>query len=166
MDIRYLTESYAVSPQISLEDIATLKSEGFTTIIDNRPDTEIPASVHGAAMQAVVETAGMSFVFNPIVSGQISQANVDSQRAALDATLAAGKGLCLLRFREPIFRDVGAGKCRTAKRGQSDRCRSAFRISVGMAAANAGRIDGCWQIMPACPGSPIHRNHVIKADLG
>lgn len=90
MDIRYLTESYAVSPQISLEDVAALKTAGFSTIIDNRPDAEIPAHLHGTAMQAAVEAAGMKFVFNPIVSGQISQANIDSQRATLDATLAEG----------------------------------------------------------------------------
>ena len=42
MDIRRLTETYAVSPQITPEDVAAIKAAGFTTIINNRPDGEIP----------------------------------------------------------------------------------------------------------------------------
>ncbi|MEY3309841.1 MAG: putative phosphatase, partial [Pseudomonadota bacterium] len=32
MDIRSLTDSYAVSPQISQADLAAIKAAGFTTV--------------------------------------------------------------------------------------------------------------------------------------
>jgi uncharacterized membrane protein YedE/YeeE len=46
MDIRPLTPNYAVSPQIAIEDLPAIKAAGFTTVIDNRPDAEIPPHLH------------------------------------------------------------------------------------------------------------------------
>ena len=42
MDPRTLTPRYTVSPQITPEDIPAIKEAGFTTVICNRPDQEIP----------------------------------------------------------------------------------------------------------------------------
>ncbi|HEX9857660.1 MAG TPA: protein tyrosine phosphatase family protein [Paracoccaceae bacterium] len=85
MNIRPLTPSYAVAPQITLEDLATIKAAGFTTVIDNRPDTEIPGELHTARMQAAAEALGLEFVVNPIIGGALTMANVEAQRAAIDA---------------------------------------------------------------------------------
>lgn len=38
MEIRRLTETYAVSPQIMPEDVATIRDEGFVRVVCNRPD--------------------------------------------------------------------------------------------------------------------------------
>ncbi len=38
MEIRALTPTYAVSPQIEATDLPAIKAAGYTTIIDNRPD--------------------------------------------------------------------------------------------------------------------------------
>ena len=54
MDIRAITPTYAVSPQIALEDLPAIKAAGYTTIINNRPDGEIPPHLHHAQMQAAV----------------------------------------------------------------------------------------------------------------
>jgi uncharacterized protein (TIGR01244 family) len=88
MDIRRLTESYAVSPQIDLSDIPAIKAAGFTTVIDNRPDGEIPAPLHTPAMRAAAEAAGLTFVANPVIGGAMTMANVEAQREAIAA--AAG----------------------------------------------------------------------------
>jgi uncharacterized protein (TIGR01244 family) len=40
MEIRKVTDSFAVSPQIRPEDVQTLADEGYKTIICNRPDDE------------------------------------------------------------------------------------------------------------------------------
>ena len=37
MDIRPLTDTYAVSPQIDPQDMAAIRAAGYTTLIDNRP---------------------------------------------------------------------------------------------------------------------------------
>lgn len=84
MDIRKITDTYAVSPQIALEDAAALREAGFTTIIDNRPDNEIPPHLHTDAMRAAVEAEGLRFVANPIIPGQLTNEMLDVQRAAID----------------------------------------------------------------------------------
>lgn len=85
MDIRRLTDTYATSPQIAPGDMAALRAAGFTTVIDNRPDGEIPPDLHTAVMQAAATQAGLVFVVNPVIGGAMTMANVDAQRAAIDA---------------------------------------------------------------------------------
>ena len=85
MDIRSLTDSYAVSPQISLGDLAAIKAAGFTTVIDNRPDGEIPGELHAAAMQTAAEALGLTFVINPVIGRALTLENVLAQRAAMES---------------------------------------------------------------------------------
>lgn len=88
MDIRHLTDTYAVSPQITPQDVPALKAAGFSTIICNRPDAEIPADLQAARMRLAVEGQGMAFVNNPVISGALTMDNVAAQGAAIAA--AAG----------------------------------------------------------------------------
>lgn len=85
MDIRKLTPDYAVSPQISPADMAAIKAAGFTTVIDNRPDGEIPSVLQESTMRQAAEALGLTFVNNPIIGGALTEANVTQQRAAMDA---------------------------------------------------------------------------------
>ncbi len=85
MDIRALTPTYAVSPQITQDDLAAIKAAGYTTIINNRPDGEIPAALHSDAMQAAAEAMGFTFVVNPVISGAMTMDNVTTQQAAIAA---------------------------------------------------------------------------------
>ncbi len=103
MDIRALTPSYAVSPQIALADLAAIKAAGFTTVIDNRPDGEIPADLHAAAMQAAAEATGLVFVINPVIAGALSLANVEAQRAAVAASSGPVFAYCASGNRSSIL---------------------------------------------------------------
>lgn len=85
MDIRALTPAYAVSPQIEPADLPALQAAGYTTIIDNRPDGEIPPHLHGPAMKAAAEALGLVFVINPVIGGAMTDENVELQRAAVAA---------------------------------------------------------------------------------
>jgi uncharacterized protein (TIGR01244 family) len=85
MDIRALTPTYAVSPQIEPEDLPAIKAAGYTVVIDNRPDGEIPPHLHTDTMRAAAEALGLSFIANPIIGGALTMDNVDAQRAAMDA---------------------------------------------------------------------------------
>ncbi|RUS60651.1 TIGR01244 family phosphatase [Pseudorhodobacter sp. E13] len=83
MDIRALTPSYAVSPQIEIADLPAIKAAGYTTVIDNRPDAEIPPFLHTNAMRAAAEAAGLRFVANPVIGGMMTMENVTAQAAAI-----------------------------------------------------------------------------------
>lgn len=79
MEIRPLTDGYAVSPQIAVEDAAAIAAAGFKTVICNRPDGEVPDEFQTTAIRAAVEAAGLTFVENPVVGGAITQENVELQ---------------------------------------------------------------------------------------
>ena len=86
MDIRALTPTYAVSPQIDPEDLPAIKAAGYVTVIDNRPDGEILPDLHSDVMRQAVEALGLTFVANPIIGGALTEANVIAQRAAMVAS--------------------------------------------------------------------------------
>ena len=111
MDIRALTPDYAVSPQIDPADLAAIKAAGYVTVIDNRPDAEVPPHLHAPAMRKAAEALGLAFVANPVIGGQLTMDNVAAQAAAI----AAAPG--------PVFAY----------------CASGNRSSVVWALANAGK---------------------------
>lgn len=86
MDIRRLTDSYAVSPQITPEDVPAIAAAGFVRIICNRPDGEIPPELSAARLRAAAEAAGLGFVENPISPGSFGAQTLavqsDAQKAA------------------------------------------------------------------------------------
>ena len=94
MDIRALTPTYAVSPQIEPADLAAIKAAGFTTIIDNRPDGEIPPHLHAAQMQTAATALGLTFVINPVIGGALTAQNVTAQAAAVAAATGPVLAYC------------------------------------------------------------------------
>jgi len=86
MDIRTLTPTYAVSPQIDPSDLTAIKAAGYVAIIDNRPDGEIPPDLHTETMQRAAESAGLAFFANPVIGGMMTMENVTEQAAAIAAS--------------------------------------------------------------------------------
>ncbi|MDA8746728.1 TIGR01244 family sulfur transferase [Litoreibacter sp.] len=81
MDIRPLTPDFAVAPQITAEDVNTLKAEGFTHIICNRPAFESAPDETPDVIAAAVAQAGMGWTDNPMMGGQLSMEMIQAQRA-------------------------------------------------------------------------------------
>ena len=46
-DFRPLSAQFSVAPQISIEDIAEAKAQGFAMVVNNRPDGEEPSAPQG-----------------------------------------------------------------------------------------------------------------------
>ena len=86
MDIRQITDTYAVSPQINASDMTSLAAAGFTTVINNRPDAEVVAEQQSNAMKAAAEAAGLAYVENPVINGALTMEMVNTQRATADAS--------------------------------------------------------------------------------
>ena len=93
MEIRQITEDYSVAPQIGVYDVAAIKAAGFRSVICNRPDNEDGAVPHDTIEQAV-RAAGLEFRFIPVISGQMTEDNVDDQAAALDELPAPVLAYC------------------------------------------------------------------------
>ncbi len=111
MDIRKIADGYSVAPQLESGDMARLAEEGVTTVICNRPDSEIPAPLQAAAMQEAAERAGLAFVFNPVAGGMLTAANVEEQAEAIAASDGPVVAYCASGNRSTIVWALGmAGK--------------------------------------------------------
>jgi uncharacterized protein (TIGR01244 family) len=72
-NFRRVTETFAVSPQIQVEDVARAAAEGFALIINNRPDEEAPDQPSGAQIAAAAEKAGIAYLHLPVIGGPTRQ---------------------------------------------------------------------------------------------
>ncbi|WP_135449098.1 TIGR01244 family sulfur transferase [Tabrizicola caldifontis] len=102
MDIRAITPDYAVSPQIEPSDLPAIKAAGYVTVIDNRPDGEIPSHLQADAMRAAAEALGLVFVVNPVIGGMLTMDNVAAQGAAIAASRGPVLAYCASGNRSSI----------------------------------------------------------------
>jgi uncharacterized protein (TIGR01244 family) len=93
-DFRTVTEVFSVSPQISPADVAVAAAQGFTLIINNRPDGEAPGQPTSAQIEAAAHAAGLGYAYIPVV-GRPGPAQVQAVRAAVAE--APGKVLAFCR---------------------------------------------------------------------
>ena len=82
MDIRPLTDRYAVSPQIDPEDLPAIAAAGYKMVINNRPCAEIPPSHQADVMEAAVRAAGLDYVVLPITHATLGPDLAAAQRDA------------------------------------------------------------------------------------
>lgn len=84
MDLRKLTDAYSVSPQIAPQDVPAIAEAGYRAVMCNRPDGEEYGQPEYDAVARAAAEAGLEVRWVPIVSGQVTQADLDAFRAALD----------------------------------------------------------------------------------
>lgn len=107
MDIRQITPRYAVSPQIDPEDIAAIKAAGFTTVICNRPDEEVPASHQSEVVAAQAQAAGLAFHILPLTHQTMTPANVARQRALIEESQGPVLAYCASGTRCSVVWSLG-----------------------------------------------------------
>jgi uncharacterized protein (TIGR01244 family) len=114
MDIRRITPAYAVSPQIAPDDIPAIKAAGFTTILCNRPDAEVPMELSAAVIRIAAEAAGLAFVENPVTHQGLNAEMVRLQAETLAASGGPVLAYCASGTRSSIVWSLGqAGKMPT-----------------------------------------------------
>jgi uncharacterized protein (TIGR01244 family) len=86
LDVKRINDDVSVSPQISPDDVATIKALGFTTIINNRPDGEAPNQPPGDVIKAAAEAAGLDYHFIPLGRDGVSSEMVEQTRAVLEGS--------------------------------------------------------------------------------
>jgi uncharacterized protein (TIGR01244 family) len=78
-----LTPNLSVAPQLTEQDLEEAAAAGFRTIINNRPDGEAPDQPRSEALAAAAERLGLDYRHIPVVSGQLSNDQVEAFRAAV-----------------------------------------------------------------------------------
>jgi len=114
MDIRQITPTYAVAPQIDPGDLPQIAAAGFKAIICNRPDAENPASHQAAAMEAAAQAAGLGFTYIPVTHQGLNMDMVNGQAAAMQAADGPVLAYCASGTRSSIVWSLSqAGKMPT-----------------------------------------------------
>ena len=83
MHINRLSPDYSVTPQIVIEDVATIVNAGFKSVICNRPDQENPVPCQIDAIKAVALAAGLEFAENVFDSDSFGSDKVERQTELL-----------------------------------------------------------------------------------
>jgi len=94
VQIHPLVDQLSVAAQIDADDIATLAARGFRSVINNRPDGEAEGQPASALLEAAARQAGLAYRYIPVVSGQLSDAQVQAFADALDALPRPALAFC------------------------------------------------------------------------
>ena len=70
MQFTPVNDVLSVAGQITRDDIAAFAKDGYGTIINNRPDGEVPGQPDSSALAAAAARHGMAYTHLPVVSGQ------------------------------------------------------------------------------------------------
>ena len=84
MEIKQLADNFSVTGQITVADVATIKAQGFSAIVCNRPDGEQEGQPLAADIAKECIAQGVSFTHLPMNGPNFSPADV----AALKQVLA------------------------------------------------------------------------------
>jgi sulfide:quinone oxidoreductase len=83
MQAKEISESFTVSGQIRAEDVPKIAAQGFRSILCNRPDGESPDQPDYAEIEAAARAAGLAIAHVPVVSGQITEEDVEAFKASI-----------------------------------------------------------------------------------
>jgi uncharacterized protein (TIGR01244 family) len=92
--MRQLDDKVLVSGQIRPDEVAALRTQGVTLIVNNRPDREEPDQPLGAEIEEAATAAGIDYRSVPIIRG-IGPADADAMRDAISSS--PGKVLAFCR---------------------------------------------------------------------
>ena len=84
VQIQQVSDTFSVSPQLSVADVQTLAEQGIKSLICNRPDGEGADQVNVTEIETAAADAGMETVYLPVVSGNFEAGDIDAFRTAVD----------------------------------------------------------------------------------
>ncbi len=129
MDIRQISDRYAVSPQITPEDLSAAKAAGFARVICNRPDSENPPELQADAMAAAAAAAGLDFEVLPITHSSMTPDTVAQQRALIDGADGPVLAYCASGTRCTVIWALGeAGTGRPVDEVIADAARAGYDL--------------------------------------
>ena len=94
MKIVKLTESIAVSAQITPENVAEIAAAGYKVLVNNRPDGEEANQPSNADIAAAAQAAGMEYHYMPITAGNFPGPDFGRMRTLLDDTVRPVLAFC------------------------------------------------------------------------
>lgn len=93
-EFKALSAELSVAGQLTPEDLEAAARAGFRTVINNRPDNEDGNQPEDQALRAVAQRLGLQWRYLPVVSGNITDRDVDEFNAALAGSPAPVLAFC------------------------------------------------------------------------
>lgn len=75
-EFKFLTQQISVAGQLQPEDMQRAHAAGFKTVVNNRPDAEEVGQPTNQAIAQAAKQLDLDYHYLPIVSGQLTDANV------------------------------------------------------------------------------------------
>ena len=128
--IRQLDDKTMVAGQLAPEDLAGLKEQGVTLVVNNRPDNEDDGQPLSVDLEAAARAVGLEYRHIPIRYG-MGPSDVESMREALHAT---GDGKLLAFCRSGNRSTLAWAVARAedgAEREELHRCAEAAGFNLG-----------------------------------
>jgi uncharacterized protein (TIGR01244 family) len=116
-DFRKVTEDFAVSPQITVEDVRQAAAEGYKVLINNRPEGESPDQTPGREIEAAARAAGMDYHHIPVTGGPTPE-QVAQERAIIDQADGPVLAYCRSGTRSIITWSIGQAMAGERPRGE------------------------------------------------
>ena len=82
LNIRHLGPGFAVTGQITPQDLPEVAALGFATVINNRPDGEAGDQPPSDEVSRAARAAGLHYVHLPVAGGTITPAQATAMREA------------------------------------------------------------------------------------
>lgn len=114
MTPRHLTPDMAVAPQIEPDDFKALAEAGFTTVIANRPDSEVEPSHRSDVMAQRAAQAGLAYHYLPIVPGQLNPDQIRQFHEIVEASSGPVLAYCRSGTRSATAWALGQSRVRPA----------------------------------------------------
>ena len=107
--MKHLHNNLYVAGQISADDIKALAANGFTTIINNRPDHEESNQLTHTEAQALAAEHGLEYVYLPMANGQpLAESTVDDFKKIVDDPDKKVLAHCRSGMRSSVIWGLGA----------------------------------------------------------
>jgi sulfide:quinone oxidoreductase len=110
---KVMAEGFAVSPQLTKEDIAFLASAGYKTIINNRPDAEEAGQMTAAEAQQLAAENGLNYVHIPVKMPELTTATVEEFSTAIKANPGPILAHCKSGTRSCVLWTIATAKANT-----------------------------------------------------
>lgn len=94
MDIKKISPSISVSSQLTLKDLGLASAQGYKTIINNRPDGESDDQPASEEIERIAQELGLAYRHVPVVSGKISDVDVEAFSSTLDNVMGPVLAFC------------------------------------------------------------------------
>ena len=94
MDIRQINDEYSVSGQITVEELDEIKTQGFQSIVCNRPDEEEAGQPHFADIEARAKELGLQIRHIPVGRMGLTPEGVSDMVDALEELPKPMLGFC------------------------------------------------------------------------